>query len=831
MQTLLKDLRYGYRTLLRNPGFTFIAVLSLALGIGANTAIFSFIDTVLLKQLPVRSPRELELFGDGTGRGTNNDIAQGPRYLFSWREYKDLRASNQVFEDLLAVDSQNYRIYAAFNSEREPLRSTFVSGNYFAVLGITPQNGRFFDDSVNNGPSPYAVLSDAFWARRFHRDPAIVGSTFRAGNRDVTILGVAPRGFFGTRVGESPDVWLPVTMQPDFPSSDLIRLEDPKSHFLNLIGRRRPGVSPQQAEAGINVTYRQLLPHYKGNPPDPREDQLIRTATIALAPADKGISTFRRKYETPLTILMAVVALVLLIACANVANLLMALGAKRQREMAVRMAIGAARARLIRQVLTEGIMLSAVGGFLGIVFAIGAGMVLVHLISPGPSLVPIAFELNTPVLAFTVAISLLTGVAFSFAPALRSSRTELNTSLKEGKATMSSPRKVNFGRLMVISQVALSLALLVTAGMLLHSFENLVRTDTGFQADRVLLFKIDSESSGYKQDAKLAALYGRIDEAVSRVPGVASASVAYLSFHEGGWRENMSVPGVNLPSADSDASLNFVTPGYFSTFGIPLLAGRTLQPRDDASAPLAAVIDETFARKVFGSVNAVGRTFKMAPLTDKDQLYTVVGVVGDIKSRGVRDKPENAAWLALAQGAVFAGNIAIRVSADPSVVASRVRAAIHEVEPNLPVRYVISLKDEIGESLVSERALAQLAGFFAALALLLSAIGLYGTISFTVARRTGEIGIRMALGAATSGVLGMVLKDAMTLVALGMLAGLPLAFLAGRFLGSILYGLSSFDILSAAVAVLALSVVAAIAGYLPARRASRVDPITALRYE
>ena len=337
--------------------------------------------------------------------------------------------------------------------------------------------------------------------------PQSVGSAFRVGSREYTVIGVAARGFFGTRVGEVPDIWLPAILQPDFANTDFIKLDDPKSHFMNLIGRLRPGVTAEQAAANINVVYQQMLPAYMGNPPGPDEARLIKTAVVKLTPADKGLSTLKRKYETPLVILMIVVALVLVIACANVANLLVALGAKRQREVAVRVAIGAASSRLIRQLLTEGVLLSGIAGILGILVALGAGQVLVHLISTGPQALPIGFQLDGRVLGFTIALSLLTGVVFSLAPALRASRVDLNSSLKEGKPSMASPRKVTFGRAMVVSQVALSLTLLVTSGMLLRSFANLVSAGTGFDRENVLLFKIDSDSSGYKQDQRLAALY------------------------------------------------------------------------------------------------------------------------------------------------------------------------------------------------------------------------------------------------------------------------------------------------------------------------------------
>lgn len=838
METFFKDVRFGIRTLLRSPGFTAIAVLSLALGIGANTAIFSFINTILLKNLPVRDPGQLVLFGEGRGRGNNNGPDDGPMNLVSWRQYQDFRKSNQVLSDMVALNSLSNRVYATFSGPHashapENVLATLVSGNYFEVLGIHPAYGRFFDYTADNGAGahPLAVLSDRFWERRFHRDVAVIGSAFRMNGHEYTILGVAPGSFFGTRVGEAPDFWMPLTNISNLAGNSFVDLNNPLDHFLHVIGRMKPGVTIDQANANLNVAYQQILKSYAGNPPDAEKIRHFRTATLRLTPAAKGLSNLRARYEESLRVLMGVVALVLLIACANVANLMVALGARRQREMAVRLAIGAGRGRIARQLLTEGILISAAAGLLGTLLAPAAGQILVHLISTGPTSLPLGFELDSRVLAFTILISLLTGVVFSLAPALRVGRTDLNTSLKEGRPSMATPRKITFGRIMVVGQVALSLMLLVAGGMLIHSFDNLVKAGTGFDRENVLLFKVDSASSGYKEDQRLAALYTRIEEMLSRLPGVVCDGVAMRSFNEGRWMEYFTVPGVNVPEKERVVTLNFTTPAYFQTFGIPILAGRGFDSRDTAAAPHVAVVGETFAKQVFGNENPIGKTFVMAPLTPKDQQFQIIGIARDVKVTDVRDKPEKAAWIPLAQNPVYAGSIAVRVKGDTAATAQQVRAALHSIEPNLPIHWTTTLAEEVGDSLVRERAVAQLATFFAGLALLLSAIGLYGTISFAVSNRTSEIGIRMALGAERVSVLGMVLSSAMNLTAAGIVIGIPLALIAGRIMKSLLYQLPTFDVISAAIAMVVLIAAAAIAGYLPARRAASVDPMRALRHE
>ena len=831
--SLSNDIRYGYRTLIAHPGFSTVAILSLALGIGANTAIFSFINTVVLQQLPVRDPASLVLFGEGKRRGGSNGAPTGEMDIFSWRQYHDFQKSG-FFEGVIAASSFGNRVYPLFAKNRgisEGLELNLVSGNYFDMLGIQPAAGRLFDSSMDNAPTPVAVLNYAYWERAFHRDPSVVGQTARIGTRDYTVLGVAGHGFFGIRPGVSPDLWIPLSMQPYLPGQ-ADWLKSPTSMFLNIVGRLKPGTSRRQAEAAMNLTFQQNMPQYLAAlPPQAYAGAPNQKPHFRITDAARGLSGLRRDFEQPLNILMWVVALVLAIAAANVANLVMAQNTRRTKEFGVRIAIGASRWHLVRMVLAESLLLSAVGGVLGVLVAAGGARVLVHLISTGPRSLPIGFDPDARVLGFTLAISLATGILFGIAPALRGTRPDLNSALKESRASMASPRKVTFGRAMVVSQVAFSMALLVGSGLLLKSFRNLITKSLGFDREHVLVVQVDTVATGYNGDQRLANLYHRIEDRISKIPGVVSSAFCHRVFHEGQWTEGFKIPGMNIPRGDRSLVVNFVGPEFFQTLNIPLLEGRIFDYGDNASKPRVVVINETMARSVFAGADPIGKTILMQPITDDDQPYRIIGVARDAQDRSVTDAPVKMGWLPLEQNPVFAADVVVRAAGDPARLTAAVRQAIHSTDPHLPIAGAMTLSDQVSDSLVTQRAVAQLTAFFAGLAVLLAAIGLYGTISFAVARRTSEIGIRMALGAERSAVVGMVLSDAGKLILAGIAIGLPLAFGAAALVRSVLYGVGRFDIASMALSIMVLSVCALVAGYLPARRASRVDPMVALRYE
>jgi predicted permease len=831
------DIRYGYRTLTANPGFVAIAVLSLALGIGANTAIFSFLRTILMKDLPVREPERLALFGKGQTGGIWGGAPDAPMDLYSWKQYREFKAQNTVFEDIIAEHSVPSRVYMVSNggigAAPEPADAILVSGNYFQVLGVSAEAGQLFDSSADEKPGadPLIVLSYGYWKRRYQADTAAIGRTVRIGYREYTIIGIASRNFAGLHPGRVPDLWIPISMEAQLPGAFSV-LDEPLTAFAYLIGRLKPGVSLAKAQSAMDVLNQQVLQNAvrESKQAAPGDAERVKKAHIALTEAGKGFSSLRKPYGETLQILMATVALVLLIACANVANLLLGFAVKRRREIAVRIALGAERARIIRQLITESLLLSGTGGVLGIVVAAAISRLLVALISAGPTPLSLGFEIDWLVLGFTIAVSLATGVLFGSVPAIRASRVDVNTSLKEGKASMALPKRMAFGRALVAGQVALSLALLVTAGLLLRSFRNLITIDTGFNRQNVLLFKVDSEASGRKPDQRLANVYREIETRISRLPGVAADGVSMFAFNEGQRIGSFESPGMKLADNVRLTTENFVSPAYFSALRIPILAGRSFSNTDSAASPQVVVVSETFAREIFGGQNVIGRTLRF---DGEDKPVEIIGIAKDAKINSVqnRGKDLKLVYHNVYQHPMYLHNVAVRVTGNPSGVAQAVRETIQAVDRNLPIRWTTTLADAVSDSLVRDRAIAQLTAGFAGLALLLSAIGLYGTISFAVTRRTSEIGIRMALGAERVGVLGMVMRDALTLTLAGIGVGLPISLLAGRELQSMLYGLSGFDAITIAVSAVTLGLAAALAAYLPARRASSVDPMAALRYE
>ena len=839
---LLKDLRHAVRTLWQNPGFTAVAVLSLALGIGVNTAIFSLINAVLLRTLPVEDPGRLVMVSDPSSAGVNIGTQGGDRSLFTCEEFARMRERNQVFTDMLAAESDASRENMSINGgSMEEMVTRLVSENYFSTLGVKPLVGRTFtrEDEKGPGSDPYAVISYAYWKKRFGLDISVLGKTIQIHKAFLTVIGVMPPGFFGETVGQPPDAWLPMMMEPAVkPGRDWLH-DDPSKvervEWLMVAGRLRPGVSEKQAESSLNVLFQQVIHETAGSNLPPDRLRQLAGQKIKIRPGDKGASPLREDSSEPLLVLMAVVFLVLLIACANVANLLLARSAARQREMGIRLAIGASRGRLIRQLLTESFVLALIGGAVGILFAVWTSDMLLRMASSGGNPAPLDIHPDLRVLAFTTGLSMLTGLVFGLAPALRGTRVDVSSTLKENsRGVIGSGARISLGKALVISQVAISLLLLIGAGLFLRTLQNLQRVDLGYPRERLLLVHIDALAAGY-QGAQRAAVFQNLLERFRSMPGVRGVTVSengLFSGNESG--DEISVEGYKpQKKGDDHARWDQIGPGYFSTIGIPMLLGREIGPQDAGTSARVCVINETMARFYFAGQNPIGKHVT-DEFPDSHFTFQIVGVSKDDRDHQLRGEIQRRFYIPFFQGMSGIpeeGNFEIRTFADPSSLIRTVRQQVEQVDRSLPISSAKPLGELLDERLTQERLLAQLCVFFGALALVLASVGLYGVLSYSIARRTNEIGIRMALGARQGTVLGMVLRETAAVVAIGIAIGVPVALALTRLVSSKLYGLKATDPLTIAAASLVLAAVAMFAGYLPARRASRVDPLVALRYE
>ncbi|MGB7589825.1 MAG: ABC transporter permease [Terriglobia bacterium] len=815
MNTLLQDLRYGVRMLAKNPGFTAVAVLTLALGIGANTAIFTVINSVLLSTLPVKDPRQLVVLTDPDSHGMNVGNNSGDRELLTYPEFQELRERNQVFSGILAADSNVPKLMVAVegseqSSEGAPAYVGMVSGSYFSVLGVNAILGRTFTTEVDKlrDANPVAVISYTFWRSRFGGKPSVLGRRIRIRRASYEIIGVAPPRFFGETVGFAPDIWVPLTMQAEiFPGQDWLSLEKnpiEKTMWLQVMARLKPGVSVAQAKASINVTFQQLLRSQIGSGMSANDRRDFLNQRIALVDGSHGASTLRDEFGKPLLILMGVVGLVLLIACANVANLLLARAASRQKEIAVRVALGAGPARLFRQLLTESVLLAAMGGALGLLLADWADAVLLRLVSRGAAPVPLDIHPDAKILAFTLLLSLLTGILFGLAPAFRVARLDLNSILKGTSrgvvGSVAQGGRVSAGKILVVVQVALSLLLLTVAGLFVHSFRKLAEVKLGYDRDHLLLFRVDPVTAGYKGTA-IAQLYRDMLERIRAIQ-------------------------------EMNARFDHVGPNYFSTIGIPVLLGRELGPQDEGNGQRVGVINQTMARYYFGDANPIGRRiWDMFPTTHT--AFVVVGVVGDAKYNSVRENTPRRFYVPFFNpiGDPASASVEVRAIGNPSAVGSAVREAVKQTAMSLPPIEIHTMTELVGESLTRDRMITALSGFFGALAVLLACVGIYGIMAYAVAGRTNEIGIRMALGAQRGNILWSVLRESLLLVLIGAAIGLPAVIGAAKLITSLLFGLTPADPVALTLAIALMFAVSALASYIPARRAAKVDPMVALRYE
>src|SRR5213594_3099163 len=836
MDGILQDLKFSLRTLAKSRGFALVAVLTLALGIGANTAVYSLTDQILLRLLPVQDPEQLvvlRMTGPVSGH-VWSDIDDGAQ-SFSYPFYKELRDRNPFFSGLLARFAVSLSVAGQGRTERA--QGELVSGNYFETLGVRPALGRLLtpDDDRASGGQPVAVLSHGYWTRRFGASPAILNQSLVVNGRAMAVVGVAAAPFDGVQLGQAPDLFIPITLKAQMtPNWD--GLNDGKDYWLQIIGRLRPGVSAPSAEAGLQATARQALEQslaeMKGVSPEKRARLLNRR--LLLVPGAQGRLVLQEETQDGLLLLSALVGLVLLIACANVANLLIARGAARQREIALRLALGAQRAHLLRQLLAESLMLALAGGAAGLLIAAWSIDAMLAVLPREEGIAGLTSSLDLRVLAFNFGISVLTGVLFGLVPALRATRPDLVTSLKEQSAgSGTSAGHVRLRKGLVVAQIAITAVLLVTAGMFTLSLRQLKRVDLGMRLDNLLAFSIEPELSGYTP-SQTVALSDRILQDLAALPGVTAASaaeIAVLTDNSAGL--NVTIEGYTPLANDSlHVSQNCVGPRYFATLGIPLLAGREITGSDSATSARVALINATMTRKYFAGRDPVGLHFAFGAGSNVKPDIEIVGVVMDSKHTTVREPQTAYVYLPYSQSKnIGEATFYLRSAQPPASLASAVREVVRRHDAALPVYGVKTLARQRDESLYAEQLLMSLSVCFGLLAALLASIGLYGVLAYTVSRRTPEFGIRMALGATARNVRGLVLREAMAMAAVGLVIGVPAALAAGRLARSLLFGVQAGDPLLLVAAGLLLIGVMLLAAYVPARRATRVDPVVALRSE
>jgi predicted permease len=880
LETALQDLRYALRMLHRSPGFTAVALLSLAFGIGTNSAIFSVVDALLLKPLPVAGAERLVIVRRSEGPPTR-------ALWFSYPAFQTLQASAAACSGVVALTAGATAVVrppdlgqqgsggtdgargakgagpdaglvaggtGGAADAAEMARFQLVSGNFFSVLGVGMAAGRPFTAAEDTAPGahPVAVLGEGYWRRRFGGDPGVVGKSITVNGAVLTVVGVTRRGFRGALADEAPDLFLPVTLRDtvkfrgsthvDGPGDfDKPYWNQPNVSWLQLLARRRPGVSAERASALLNVVYNREKQAELVGRDDPDDRKAVLRQQLVLDPGARGISKLRGPLTQPLLLLLGVAGLVLLIACANVANLLLARADSRRKEMAVRLGIGAGRWRLLRQLVTESLLLAGLGGVLGVVFAGWGSHLLLGLVSQDVDPIPLDVDLDWRKIAFAVGVALATGLGFGLVPALQATRVDLASSLKQGARSLtgggaagSGRGRMPLGRALVAAQMGLSLLLLVGAGLFVRSLQNLLGVDPGFVRGGVLTATVNPRLLGYS-DARLLDLYRRLTERLEALPGVRSASMSRYRLLTGSQSvSNLSLPGyVPRPNEDMDAQHLIVTARYFETIGMPLVAGRAFTARDREGSPKVVVVNQALVRRFLPHGSPLGSRFGFGDAKHARD-FEIVGVVKDGKYQRLDVATPPLAYFPVAQAADVLEDVELRVAGGEDgagPVAARLRRAIAEVEPNLPVLRIITLGDQLDLSLARERAIARLTGFFGLLALLLAAIGLYGVMSYSVARRTGEIGLRMALGAPRGRVLGLVLRETARLVAVGVAAGVGAALMLTQLAASQLFGISAYDPATLAAATLAMVAVALLAGFLPARRAADTEPMAALRYE
>jgi predicted permease len=829
------NLKLAFRRLLKTPFVSLVAIVSLALGIGANAAIFSLYDQTLLRPLPVVRPAELvNLSAPGPKPGsTSCNQAGSCEEVFSYAMFRDLERLQTVFTGLAA--HVGFGANLAYHGQTMNAQGMLVSGSYFPVLGLQPALGRLLtpDDDRNIGNHFVTVLSHDYWTTRLGANPAVLNETIIVNGQALTIVGIAPRGFASTTLGSEPKVFVPLTMRA-LMSPGWKGFDNRQSYWAYLFGRLKPGVSIEQARAGINSVYQPIITGVEAPLQKGMSDQTLarfKAKTIGVEPGYRGQSSIHRQAKTPLLFLMAVTGIVLLIACANIANLLLARGAGRATEMAVRLSLGASRRQLLVQLLAESCVLAVLGGIAGLVVARWT-LSLVSSLLPPEAVSTLEFNLQGRIVLFAAAVSLATGFIFGLFPAWHSTKPDLVSAIKAQAGQPSGARgAARFRSSLVTAQIALSMALLMCAGLFVKSLMNVSRVDLGLKVDNVVTFGISPGLSGY-EPARSKLLFERAEQELATVPGVTGVATARVPLLAGNnWGNDVSVEGFERgPDTDAGSRYNEINPGYFRTLGIPLMAGREFSPADIEKAPKVAIVNEAFTRKFNLGRDAVGKHMAQG---DKPPLdIEIVAVVQNAKYSDVKDEVPPLFFRPYLQSErVGSMNFYVRTAGDPAQLLRAIPAVIARLDPNLPVEDLKTMPQQVKENVFLDRMISTLSAAFALLATVLAAVGLYGVLAYTVSQRTREIGLRMALGADGPRVRGMILKQVGWMTLVGGLVGVVGAYYLGRAASSLLYELKPYDPVVAGVSVVLLTMVAFGAGYIPAYRASRVHPMQALRYE
>ena len=844
LSTFFLDVRYSLRQFMRSPMFTAIAILSLGLGIGANTAIFSIMNSMLLSSLPVREPERLVILTSPNEEGRSTGVGENERTWISYPEFVQLREQLTTVSGLCAAGSSLQQWQVRIGDQgQQTVSGKLVSEDYFAVLGVEPALGRLFNahDAQGPGQDPYVVISHGFWQRHFNGRSDVIGTTITLNGTTFNVIGVSEPRFQGESVARNPDLWLPMMMQPSiYPGRDWLQ-EDPakspdKVMWLNAFGRLKPGATLENVQAEVKVVFPRMMQAYYSSTLTPELQKRVMSQYLVVRDAHAGTFPGRDDITLQLQILLAVAGVVLLIACANVANLLLARATGRHREMSVRFALGASRARIYRQLVTETLILGLFGGLIGLLVGFGGSRILISLLSDPDQPFNVAYAPDWRVFGFTAGVALITGLLFGVAPARRAMKIDITSSLREGgRSVTQSGGRLNLARSLVVGQVALSFLLTVGAGLLVRTLWNLQSISLGFPKERMLQVDVDGVSAGYK-DRALTNFYAGLSERLSVLPGVQGVAYSRLGLLTGGVaRSRIKVDGV-IPELEKNrrAHYDFVSPGYFALLGAPLLMGRDIGPQDTSDSQKVCVINEVLANRLFGEQNPLGRQLTVFNMKGSNPM-SIVGVVKNIRASSLRDEIPPTFYAAVRQPFMeeTAGPMVfqIRTTVDPNSTLKTVRETILTANPDAPIIFTATTDEVIADQTVTESQIARLCSIFCILALLLAAVGLYGVVSDNIARRTNEIGTRMAVGASPRRIIGMILGETAMVTGVGLAVGLLAAGLSTRVIAAYLFGLGRMDYITIAFALGLVSLVALAAGYLPATRAGRVNPVTALRQQ